>query len=40
MGHFAYLSNPEVSPRAMSENIALTWMSHRTAESTGVTRPY
>ena len=36
----AYLASPEVSPRAMSENIALDLFgSHNTAEPTGVDAP-
>ena len=38
--YLAYLASPEVSPRAMSENIALDLFgSHNTAEPTGVDAP-
>ena len=38
--YLAYLARPEVSPRAMSENIALDLFgSHNTAEPTGVDAP-
>ena len=38
--YFANLASPDVSPRAMSENIALDLVgSHKTAEPTGVDAP-